>query len=335
MNCKYYTKSPKKKKPLDLNCCDKSTFMVNAVDNNQVAEKNKNAKTKSKTEEDKVSNISKTKVSDVAEVVVNDRKKKVHVKKDDKTFSTLQAVEEVVRKHILVNLDVNDCETSSVLLGRPKAQLEALASSLLQEEMEKGLQEQNAQFGPNKFEYEEGDSYDWHLALGCLNCGAPYDLNDRLYDLNNKKNQLDLKNQESNISSAPFCLFCSYCGQRACAKHYNYESEGLQDRLESKENCDGSIYLYGCRRQYNFGPHNKRWWQEKLCPPEHQSSNLASLLFGESAEVPENKGATCHEECKMCGHNVAYYKCYQARSADEGMTIMYECCACGNRTISR
>ncbi|KRH91748.1 putative DNA-directed RNA polymerase subunit M, partial [Pseudoloma neurophilia] len=38
--------------------------------------------------------------------------------------------------------------------------------------------------------------------------------------------------------------------------------------------------------------------------------------------------ASCHKQCDRCNNSMAYFHEMQTRSADEPMTIFYQCCRC-------
>eukprot|EP00922_Rhytidocystis_sp_ex-Travisia-forbesii_P012860 GHVS01019321.1.p1 GENE.GHVS01019321.1~~GHVS01019321.1.p1 ORF type:complete len:405 (+),score=101.93 GHVS01019321.1:237-1451(+) len=243
--------------------------------------------------------------------------------------------------------------------------------------------------GPVKYEYKEGDCYDWHVALGCLNCGKPFELFYHYVQL-----------------LEPLVLVCLGCGHRACPRHLAGESDCLVERMEglhlregggdnesrreqqheqqeqndewkmllldddnvddesmegtasssasggmsppssSSSSCSSSsrsshmykgapstgIYLYGSRKQHNFGQFDKSWWQDNFLSQEFRDGRMLHHLRVVTT-MGQKKGVTCQEECLLCGHDRAFYQVYQARSADEGMTIMFECCSCRNRKV--
>eukprot|EP00921_Rhytidocystis_pertsovi_P023491 GHVQ01037572.1.p2 GENE.GHVQ01037572.1~~GHVQ01037572.1.p2 ORF type:complete len:278 (+),score=41.61 GHVQ01037572.1:227-1060(+) len=185
------------------------------------------------------------------------------------------------------------------------------------------------QWGPFKFQYDEGDFYDWYVALGCLNCGRPY----------------EMYYHHTQVIDPPV-LVCLNCGHRACPRHFDNESDSLVDRmrgvhlpsLNDDSNNNGKsggangVYLYGNRKNHNFGQFDKAWWQEKFLSPEYRKGRMVHHLRVVNT-MGQKKGQTCQEECLLCGHDRAFYQLYQARSADEGMTIMFECCNCRNRKV--
>ncbi|KEP60716.1 UNVERIFIED_CONTAM: DNA-directed RNA polymerase I RPA12 [Hammondia hammondi] len=213
-----------------------------------------------------------------------------------------------------------------------------------------------------------GVSYDWLLALGCLNCGRPVTVADDL---------LPLLEDGLDASAA---LVCRGCGHHIAPLHGANESDSLIDCMQqsrrrnqagpadgelkrerktdvkSENRGDGwgdggevgetantsaasqalledGVYLFGQRKQHRLGDFSKRWWQQRFLGDRFGERLLEQQLRLVQAFSGSKKGVVCKETCEACGHGEAFFSTFQARSADEGMTVMYECVKCGHRRV--
>lgn len=190
----------------------------------------------------------------------------------------------------------------------------------------------------------QGVSFDWLVALGCLNCGAPIELRRDLVTA-----------AEEAVAAAAACakgggaaalalaaekavLRCRRCGHDIAPLHSSDESESLIERMEARTYAkpglaSGGVYMYGSRSCYNFGSVSKKGWQQRFLGAEFEQQQLQHhLKIMLSAGDGGNK-STCKEICERCGHTEAFFSTFQARSADEGMTVMYECTSCHHRKV--
>eukprot|EP01069_Polyplicarium_translucidae_P001453 Polyplicarium_translucidae@DN1668_c0_g1_i1.p1 len=208
------------------------------------------------------------------------------------------------------------------------------------------LADEKRVWGPPKWQYTDGnplDTFDFYAASGCPNCGSDF----------------DVKRAESLFLQPP-TLVCFHCGHRCCPLHFDTESDTFLDRLEGRHLTDGrqnrlpngpnssvkpveerleeveatplpgAVYLRGTRSKYDFGQNGKKWWQSRFLPEAVRRQELRKRI--ESLGLMSKlKAPTVEEVCEICGNALAYFHTYQARSADEGMTIMYECTRCGSR----
>lgn len=161
----------------------------------------------------------------------------------------------------------------------------------------------------------------------------------------------------------PPALTCSSCGHHVCPLHEANEAETLVDAKRLPDFCCSSsssnwerhslrstreastddsarefgrsdgVYLFGLRQQYVTGEWSKRLWQERFLGSNFQQQQLQQQLRLVEAVGKEKHGVVCKETCEKCGNNEAFYSSFQARSADEGMTVMYECTRCGHRRV--
>nr|PVC54828.1 hypothetical protein MACL_00003546 [Theileria orientalis] len=93
------------------------------------------------------------------------------------------------------------------------------------------------------------------------------------------------------------------------------------------EDEDSKVYLYGTRCGYIFDESEKQWWKDSI----HGSYSSTKLMQAKTANKSGKQ--TVKYNCEKCGHDVHLYSTFQARSADEGMSIMYECLKCRNRVV--
>ncbi|CDJ48255.1 RNA polymerase, putative [Eimeria brunetti] len=207
---------------------------------------------------------------------------------------------------------------------------------------------------------KQGVSFDWLVALGCLNCGAPVELRRDL-----------VAAAESAVAAAAAAaaaakdsgaagaaagaspaaaaaaaaaaaekavLRCRRCGHDIAPLHSSEESECLVERMESGAHrkaglASGGVYMYGTRSSCCFGLVGKQQWQQRFLGSDFEKQQLQHHLKIMLAAGEGGKKTTCKELCEKCGNTEAFFSTFQARSADEGMTVMYECTKCHHRKV--
>lgn len=106
----------------------------------------------------------------------------------------------------------------------------------------------------------------------------------------------------------------------------------LQNRLGSSHRPPSGVFIRGQRSCYRMSQAEKEWWQDRFRPAawrdQNSTRNLETIIGMDKVKAPTTK-----EICEECGHDTAFYHTFQARSADEGMTIMFECCECHARCV--
>ncbi|CDI87396.1 RNA polymerase, putative [Eimeria praecox] len=191
---------------------------------------------------------------------------------------------------------------------------------------------------------KHGVSFDWLVALGCLNCGAPVELRRDLVAAAEEAASAAAAAAKGGgaaalaLAAEKAVLRCRRCGHDIAPLHSSDESESLVERMESRTYAkpglaSGGIYMYGSRSCYNFGSVSKKAWQQRFLGADFEQQQLQHhLKLMLSAGDGGNK-TTCKETCERCGHTEAFFSTFQARSADEGMTVMYECTRCHHRKV--
>eukprot|EP00920_Eleutheroschizon_duboscqi_P004597 GHVT01010632.1.p1 GENE.GHVT01010632.1~~GHVT01010632.1.p1 ORF type:complete len:309 (-),score=56.97 GHVT01010632.1:90-1016(-) len=241
---------------------------------------------------------------------------------------------------------IRDEDLCKRILGQEVQSLQDVADFLVAEH--RLADDESTSAGPPKFSFREGDSYDWHAALGCLNCGAALDVRENatrvISQLREEGEHPVASAAGSHGDSAALpapALTCTACGQRACPVFFDTDSDALCDSLAlnsevKNQPAPQGLYLYGQRQIHRFGKAGKKWWQAQFLPQDFRDLQMDRQLRVVAAMGERAKSAaapTCTEVCNECGHDQAFYRTFQARSADEGMTIMFECCQCGARKV--
>jgi len=246
-------------------------------------------------------------------------------------------------KHREEFLDLREDMASTSIIGLENGMMRDMVNYFLQSS---GLKaDERLTWGPPKFNYSHGDlydSFDYYLIAGCPNCGTDYDFG---------------KTHFATITKPYPALKCLECGHCAAPLHYEEESDNWVDRysgdhLQSTSTKDfikddkfkrggpqstskgtmGGIYLRGSRYKYDFGHNNKEWWTNYYLPASIRDRELKTTLHAITL-MSSMKGQKVEEKCDFCGNLEAYFHQFQARSADEGSTIMYECTKCHNRKV--
>lgn len=188
---------------------------------------------------------------------------------------------------------------------------------------------------------KHGVSFDWLVALGCLNCGAPVELRTDLVAAADEAVAAATAGdgvEPNPLASEKAILRCRHCGHDIAPLHSSDECDSLVDRMASDMDVKpglayGGIYMYGSRKGCNFGSVSKQAWQRRFLGAEFEQQQLQHHLKIMLAAGEGGGKSTCRETCEKCGHNEAFFSTFQARSADEGMTVMYECTKCHHRRV--
>lgn len=191
---------------------------------------------------------------------------------------------------------------------------------------------------------KHGVSFDWLIALGCLNCGAPVELRRDLVAAAEEAIAADEAEAAESVQGAACVagdkaiLRCRHCGHDIAPLHSSKESDSLVDRMvaavdDEPSLANAGVYMYGSRKSYNFGSVGKQAWQQRFLGGDFEHQQLQHHLKIMLAGGEGGGKSTCREICERCGHNEAFFSTFQARSADEGMTVMYECTNCHHRKI--
>eukprot|EP01053_Blabericola_migrator_P013585 Blabericola_migrator_1__13584@NODE_99_length_14373_cov_95_300643_g89_i0_p5_GENE_NODE_99_length_14373_cov_95_300643_g89_i0NODE_99_length_14373_cov_95_300643_g89_i0_p5_ORF_typecomplete_len323_score74_89TFIIS_C/PF01096_18/4_1e02TFIIS_C/PF01096_18/2_7e02TFIIS_C/PF01096_18/1_1e10DEC1_N/PF04625_13/0_026DUF1660/PF07874_11/1_1e02DUF1660/PF07874_11/9_9e02DUF1660/PF07874_11/6_5DUF1660/PF07874_11/4_6Zn_Tnp_IS1595/PF12760_7/46Zn_Tnp_IS1595/PF12760_7/0_78DUF983/PF06170_12/22DUF983/PF06170_12/66zf_Rg/PF17915_ len=216
-------------------------------------------------------------------------------------------------------MDLRDSYWCETILGRTPGNLADLVNIFLRSH--NVYADEKSHWGPPKWQYSNDpyDSFDHYMRNGCPNCGMEFST-DYPHDI--------------CLKPVPI-LLCKACGHVAAPLHFDNESESFVDRLQKqkpteKVDAPGAVYLKGTRRVHDFGQNGKEWWQSYYLPASYRLESSQATLAG-SDLLGDSKGEKVKEVCEVCGHDEAFFATFQARSADEGLTIMYECTRCHSR----
>ncbi|EDO07268.1 Transcription factor S-II (TFIIS) family protein [Babesia bovis T2Bo] len=175
----------------------------------------------------------------------------------------------------------------------------------------------------NLVERKDHVSYDYLIALGCLRCKTSVNFKSphSFFDSDSSIRQ-ELRCQTCNEVIAP--IFSSNC------------TDVLVDSLEKRAtfgrgNEGEKAYIYGYRQSCEFDRSSKKWWMDSLKDDGERAGDDNTLFMAKNANKSSRE--VVKQLCDNCGFEEAYYSTFQARSADEGMTVMYECKRCKNRTV--
>eukprot|EP01056_Protomagalhaensia_sp_Gyna25_P004772 Protomagalhaensia_sp_Gyna_25__4771@NODE_477_length_3320_cov_65_669613_g369_i0_p2_GENE_NODE_477_length_3320_cov_65_669613_g369_i0NODE_477_length_3320_cov_65_669613_g369_i0_p2_ORF_typecomplete_len358_score80_34TFIIS_C/PF01096_18/3_1e02TFIIS_C/PF01096_18/1e02TFIIS_C/PF01096_18/9_5e11Zn_Tnp_IS1595/PF12760_7/14Zn_Tnp_IS1595/PF12760_7/5_5zf_Rg/PF17915_1/6_2e03zf_Rg/PF17915_1/0_38UPF0547/PF10571_9/0_63UPF0547/PF10571_9/1_2e02UPF0547/PF10571_9/2_2e02DNA_RNApol_7kD/PF03604_13/3_5DNA_RNApol_7kD/PF03604_13 len=214
-------------------------------------------------------------------------------------------------------MDLKDQYWCETILGRTPGVLGDLVNIFLRSH--NVYADERDDWGPPKWKYSDDpyDYFDYYMRNGCPNCGFEF--------------STDFPT-DFILKPVPV-LLCKACGHKAAPLHFDIESEAVVDRLQrpSKQTDElGAIYLRGSRRVHDFGQNGKEWWQSYFLPASYRLNASQAAMAGADV-LGDSKGEKVKETCEICGHDEAFFATFQARSADEGLTIMYECTRCHSR----
>ncbi|KAL3129071.1 hypothetical protein CHM_3g2550 [Cryptosporidium hominis] len=132
-------------------------------------------------------------------------------------------------------------------------------------------------------------------------------------------------------------LRCKICNYRFLKLH-NHNSSDSTIGTNSNSSEKKRIYITGIRKSLCFGTNNK-WWAKSISVGkriERDSDNKtgkSNSVIRVLDAMHKKKAPKIQEICPECSHNEAFFTQFQARSADEGTTVMYECCKCQHRRV--
>ncbi|KAK1443558.1 hypothetical protein BgAZ_204340 [Babesia gibsoni] len=168
-------------------------------------------------------------------------------------------------------------------------------------------------------------SYDYLVALGCRRCkrGVDFRSSRLFFDRNNgNKMKPQLKCPSCGETIAP--IFSS-SSTDSCVDSCTMQASFGRGEVEEK------AYMYGYRQGCEFDYSGKKWWKDFMHKDKAKADDSTSLSMAKNANRSSRE--IVKQLCDKCGHEEAYYSTFQARSADEGMTVMFECRGCKHRSV--
>lgn len=168
-------------------------------------------------------------------------------------------------------------------------------------------------------------SYDYLVAMGCRRCNSTVNFRSSqvFFDRNNgNKMKQELKCEACNATIAP--IFGSNCTDSCVDSCVMSATFGRGDEGEK-------AYMYGFRQGCEFDYGGKKWWKDVIQRSKNKQTDSTTLAMAKNANKSSRE--TVKQICEKCGCDEAYYSTFQARSADEGMTVMYECKGCKRRSV--
>ena len=133
--------------------------------------------------------------------------------------------------------------------------------------------------------------------------------------------------------------FCKICSSKILKLHNMNLSDSIVHPITKDFILSSSFYFAGIRSSLHFGSSNRRWIKyanyknvnkRKSALNNVNTSNNALRVLD---AMQKKKAPKIQEICPECSHNEAFFTQFQARSADEGTTVMYECCKCLHRRV--
>uniref|UniRef100_A0A3B0MV79 DNA-directed RNA polymerase I subunit RPA12 n=1 Tax=Theileria annulata TaxID=5874 RepID=A0A3B0MV79_THEAN len=164
--------------------------------------------------------------------------------------------------------------------------------------------------------------YDYLVSMGCRNCGSFVDFNNTHMFFGYEDSDENQPRHRPNKF-----LRCENCNSIISPIFTKNQSDSFYNIINKDEQEDDKVYLYGMRSAYIFDDNEKQWWKDSV----YGSYSSNKLLQAKTANKSGKQ--TVKYNCEKCGHDTHLYSTFQARSADEGMSIMYECIKCKNRVV--
>ncbi|OII74221.1 uncharacterized protein cubi_01065 [Cryptosporidium ubiquitum] len=193
--------------------------------------------------------------------------------------------------------------------------------------------QRNSNFPKFQFSFSKGDNFNSRLYGGCPNCGNSYDF---LFLLDGFENKYVTS---TYVMSRSYYLRCKICNHQFLKLHdQNVSDSSINTTFYSSSIDKKRIYISGIRKSLCFGTSIK-WWaksnnfgkriEKELDDKLSKSNSVMRVLDA----MHKKKAPKIQEICPECSHNEAFFTQFQARSADEGTTVMYECCKCQHRRV--
>ncbi|GIX62980.1 RNA polymerase, putative [Babesia caballi] len=168
-------------------------------------------------------------------------------------------------------------------------------------------------------------SYDYLVALGCRRCKSAVDF---------RSPHLFFDRAAGNAMRRE--VKCTGCGDAIAPVFSSDSTDGCVESCSRSatfgRGTEGEkAYVYGFRQGCEFDQSGKKWWNDFLRRGGMASDESSTLFMARNANKSSRE--VVKQLCDKCGCEEAYYSTFQARSADEGMTVMYECKQCKKRTV--
>ncbi|KAJ1607760.1 hypothetical protein OJ253_2211, partial [Cryptosporidium canis] len=224
-------------------------------------------------------------------------------------------------------LNIGEEGVSNELTNIESFTIKDLMQSFIYSEDINATKQRNSNFPKFQFSFSKGDNFNSKLNGGCPKCGNSYDF---LFLLDGFDNEYST--DYSKIKEYQY-LRCKICGHIfLMLRNQNVSDSSINTNDITRTTEKSCIYISGIRKSLYFGTSNK-WWAKSA--RFGKGTGESGDRLGNSNRtmrvldaMHKKKAPIIKEVCPECSHNEAFFTQFQARSADEGSTVMYECCKC-------
>ncbi|KAH8742046.1 hypothetical protein FG386_003548 [Cryptosporidium ryanae] len=228
--------------------------------------------------------------------------------------------------------NISEEYVSSELINIEYCVIKDFMQSFINTESINTEKQRNSHLPKIQYSLAKGDNFNSKFTGGCSSCGAVIDL----------MFSVDAIIGESNSKTTYFnqkYLRCKMCNFKISKFHsMNFSDSIIYPRTKNALRAN-SFYVTGIRSSLNFG----NFIRSQMKPNNHinvvkvkstiKNINASNHTWRILDAMQKKKAPKIQEICPECSHNEAFFTQFQARSADEGTTVMYECCRCHHRRI--
>ncbi|KAF7458627.1 dna-directed rna polymerase i rpa12 [Cryptosporidium felis] len=231
------------------------------------------------------------------------------------------------RDKLFNNIEKNDVSTQ--LINIESYILKDLMHSFIYTEDINDARQKNTDLPKFQYSFLKGDNFNSRFSGGCPNCGSIFDFIFVMDNSNNREPSQEMKGYRY--------LKCKICRHKySSLPNQNTMDSSLDSISFNTERYSKCTFIAGIRQSLSFRESNKWWMKLNDCNKKVKipyKANKSNSIIRVLDAMHKKKAPKIQEICPECSHNEAFFTQFQARSADEGTTVMYECCRCQHRRV--